>query len=358
MAKAGESEEAKASAYAELSECEKYMFTMMDVTNVAAKFECMLFRAQFRSRFDELVRSIQVIEKACQELRSSERLRDIFGIILTLVNEINTGGDGTGAAGFTLDTLLKLNEVSHEERHLSSNGSSCLIFRLHRQAKAFDRKTSVLYYLVKVVKQNDESLLGFHEDLLHVNDAQLIVLDQLCADIKMLSDELAQVHETVKAEADRLEEEGLLRKPSLDDLKEQKTNVKVLHLNIPQYNQIEHLTGRTSMERFTLGAADAVGEIVRLADAVKGNYSNLLAFFGEDETMASNEFFGTMKRFVMEFGVAVEQVEKEEEAKVSVRGFLGHVLRHCLPLKSLSSEKGETSKFLNVGCVAEKKRRG
>jgi len=112
MAKAGESEEAKASAYAELSECEKYMFTMMDVTNAASKFDCMLFRAQFRSRFEELVKSIQVVEKACQELRPSERLRDIFGIILTLVNEINTGGDGNGAAGFTLDTLLKLNEVS------------------------------------------------------------------------------------------------------------------------------------------------------------------------------------------------------------------------------------------------------
>jgi len=179
-----------------------------------------------------------------------------------------------------------------------------------------------LHYLVKVVKQNDESLLGFHNDFVHVHDAQLVILDQLRSDIKALSDELAQVHDTVKNEADRLEEEGLLRKPSLDELKEQRTSVKVLHLNIPHFNQIEHETGRTSMERFTLGAAGAVGEVVRLSDTVKDNYSNLLGFFGEDESMASNEFFGTIRRFVAEFLAAAEQVEREEKAKVSLRRVL------------------------------------
>lgn len=101
----------QAKGYADFSECEKYMYTMMDVENAEAKFDAMLFRSQFQSRLDELLKSLRELEIACDEVRNSEKLRDVLGLILTLVNEINTGGDGNEAAGFTLDALLKLNEV-------------------------------------------------------------------------------------------------------------------------------------------------------------------------------------------------------------------------------------------------------
>jgi len=112
MERAGTSEDAKKSAYADLSECEKYMLTMINVSDASKKFDCMLFKVQFRPRFEEIVNAVKVVEKACEEVRSSEKLRQVMAMILTLVNEINTGGDGTAAFGFSLDALLKLNEVS------------------------------------------------------------------------------------------------------------------------------------------------------------------------------------------------------------------------------------------------------
>lgn len=108
----GTSPEEKLKAYDEFSECEKYMYCMIPVTDASAKFDCMLFRAQFQSRYEELLDSVEIVEKACDEVRSSERLQTVMVMILTLVNEINTGGDGNEAEGFTLDALLKLNEVS------------------------------------------------------------------------------------------------------------------------------------------------------------------------------------------------------------------------------------------------------
>ena len=107
----GKTEETRKIAYADLSECEKYMLTMIEVEDAGDKFDCMLFRVQFRSRLDELLQGIGIVEKACLEVRSSEKLREIMAMILTLVNEINTGGDGNAAIGFSLDALLKLNEV-------------------------------------------------------------------------------------------------------------------------------------------------------------------------------------------------------------------------------------------------------
>ena len=105
-------EEETAKAFAALSECEKYMWSMRRVKDASSKFDCMLFRAQFRSRVDEIVESIRIIEKACDQARTSESLQQILAVILTLVNTINTGDDGKNLAqGFTLDALLKLNEV-------------------------------------------------------------------------------------------------------------------------------------------------------------------------------------------------------------------------------------------------------
>jgi Formin Homology 2 Domain len=111
MDKHGITEETKEKAYMEFSECEKYMYTMLSVKDASAKFDCMLFRVQFNSRSEELLDSIKIVEKACDEVTTSERLQAVMAMILTLVNQINTGGDGNEAAGFTLDALLKLNEV-------------------------------------------------------------------------------------------------------------------------------------------------------------------------------------------------------------------------------------------------------
>lgn len=112
MKKGEASAQARTEALSALSECEKYMVAMMKVDNAASKFDCMLFRVQFKGRIDEIIEGINIVNKACDEVRSSDRLRKMMAMILTLVNQINTGGDeGNLAVGFSLDALLKLNEV-------------------------------------------------------------------------------------------------------------------------------------------------------------------------------------------------------------------------------------------------------
>jgi hypothetical protein len=162
---------------------------------------------------------------------------------------------------------------------------------------------------------NDMELLDFRKDLIHVSSAENIMLDSLIADIKTLEDELAKVLETAQAQADQFEAEGRVQPFSIQELKEQKTAVRRID-QVPQYNQMQHLTGRTSMERFALNAGHAIKDAVELAVSVKESYASLLDFMCESESMASNDFFGTMRRFANEFEKAREQVEKEEKAKV------------------------------------------
>jgi hypothetical protein len=60
--------------------------------------------------------------------------------------------------GFTLDSLLKL-----------------------QSAKAFDRKTSVLQYVVTLIFRNDPDCLRFPEDLAHISEASRLTLDAVSA---------------------------------------------------------------------------------------------------------------------------------------------------------------------------------
>jgi hypothetical protein len=170
---------------------------------------------------------------------------------------------------------------------------------------------------VKLVKQNDDMLAGFHNDLGHVRAAENVILDGVCADIAVLKDELVKVHETAKAEAQRMADKGMLTQISLRELMEQRTSIRTVQ-SVPQFNQMDHLTGRTPMERFTLNAAVMLDEALTLVDEVKGKYVKLLEYFGEDANMASNEFFRTIRRFITEFAAAAAQVEKEEQAKVRI----------------------------------------
>jgi hypothetical protein len=112
MKRGEKSIEEKAKVYADLSETEKYMVTMMEVKEAAAKFDALQFRTIFKSRFEDITSAIRTLNSACDEVRISERLRKLMAMILTVVNQINTGGEGNVALGFSLDALLKLNEVS------------------------------------------------------------------------------------------------------------------------------------------------------------------------------------------------------------------------------------------------------
>lgn len=92
--------------------CEKYMYAMMKVELADEKFHCMLFKYQFDHKLNELMNAVTTLISACEEVQKSVRLRKLMAMILMLGNQINTGGSGSMAHGFTLDALLKLDEVS------------------------------------------------------------------------------------------------------------------------------------------------------------------------------------------------------------------------------------------------------
>jgi len=134
LQKHSSSEEAKCAAIRDLCACEKYMVAMINVEDAHSKLDCIIFCSQYETRRKKIVDDIEAITKACAELKQSNRLRKL-------------------AKGFSLDALMKLNEV-----------------------KAFDKKTSVLFYLVKVAKQINPILFSFKEDIPSVVGVERIMI--------------------------------------------------------------------------------------------------------------------------------------------------------------------------------------
>merc|ERR1740124_1562015 len=354
---------------------------MIDVKDADLKFDAMLFKVEFQGRLNEMAKGINIVKKACDEVRTSERLHKMLGMILTVVNQINTGGeDGNPALAFNLDSLMKLGE-----------------------AKAFDKKTSVLEYLAKIIRQNDKDLLDLKDDLETVPASEGVILDGLANDIKDLDGELEKVAETAMKEADALEKEGKLKtkqKPKDEqpvdenqlnsedqpfDESQLENEHQILDENQLENqdqlydenrscnedsagkkgqglneNQIDEETGfgyknqrkdksqpqgeylkekntndfdksedaegseqskkpRTSMENFMMKARQVVNDILKQLESLQESYISLLKYFSEDEKMSSNDFFGIFHSFIIQFKIASEKVEKIEKLKEKER---------------------------------------
>ena len=170
------------------------------------------------------------------------------------------------------------------------------------QAKAFDKKTSVLQYLVKIVKQNDESLLKIKDDLTFIERAQNLTIDDISREVSVITDELKRIGDIVNKYGG--ESVSLQGDEGTGEVGNGFTNPEQM-----QYS---------SIQTFTCSAAKHINAISLALDTLKSSYSSLLEYFLEDPKKKSSDFFGTLTKFLLSFEGAIQFVENQERAKVNI----------------------------------------
>jgi dishevelled associated activator of morphogenesis len=80
---------------------------------------------------------------------------------------------------------------------------------------------------------------------------------------------------------------------------------------------VSSLNSSTVMASFLLLASQALDELKRKIDEVYLHYYNVLAYFGEDASMSSQDFFATLNTFVQEFIVARDSLERANKVEKS-----------------------------------------
>jgi len=249
----------------QLGVAERYMLEMLNnlpSTTVGSNcLDCILYKQQFKTIISELNDSITRVENACDDVKMSPKLKMVLRTILKVGNQMNGGED---RRGFSLDSLLKL-----------------------QSAKAFDKKTNVLQYIVKLIYNNDESCLQFPEDLVHLADAVRISVEGMIVEKSSL--------ETEQAKCTRL----------MQNLREENDGRVQL----------------SDMEDFLERAAKAIEVLEEKLNKMQKKFVSVLDYFGEESSMGSQEFFETLKTFVdafIEERSVYERIRKAEARKSAV----------------------------------------
>ncbi|CAH8312561.1 unnamed protein product [Eruca vesicaria subsp. sativa] len=139
-----------------LGKCEQYFLELMKVPRVESKMRVFLFKIQFSTQIAEFKKSLNAVNSACDEIRTSEKLKEIIQRILYLGNIMNQGTARGAAVAFKLDSLLKLNDT-----------------------RAVNSKMTLMHYLCKVIATKASDLLDFHKDLESLETASKIQLKSL-----------------------------------------------------------------------------------------------------------------------------------------------------------------------------------
>lgn len=233
-----------------------------------------------------------LVETSCDELSNSVRLRQLLGIVLTFGNRLNTAGKGKKkkAGAFTLDSLLKLN-----------------------QAKAFDKKTTFLQYIVLIVQRNNELLLRFKDDLPTVFKADKVFWDQCISDLEEVENQLENVRKIALYQAHHAAKFRRKKKRHHEGGEDDEESLSDMSLSLEE--EVDALRS-TPIGLFTLSAIKKVSFLRDRVEGTKVKFQKVLEYFGEDEkNMQPHDLFNIIVKFCRDFDKAKEQVFAEEKKK-------------------------------------------
>eukprot|EP00980_Cylindrotheca_fusiformis_P003443 scaffold770_cov109-Cylindrotheca_fusiformis.AAC.10 len=276
-----------------LCECEKFMVSMMTVKRPKEKLDALHFKANFHDCLSSIIQDADNIDKACDELRNSDRLRILLGIVLEFGNRLNTAGQEEGteekkAEAFALDSLLKL-----------------------KQTKAFDRKTTFLHYIAVIVQRNDERLLDFANDIPTVIKAEKIDWGQCSSTLDEIETQLENVRRMALYQAAQTKQFAFGRDNS--------SNFLDVMNELSLEDEMDALRS-TETGMFTLHAIKQLSDLYKKVDATMIKFQNLLEYFGETSNNNNNnnaagaaavsagkkphELFGIFSQFSRDFAEA------------------------------------------------------
>ena len=282
-----------------LAEVESFMAEMLDVPDCAARIRCLSLQKRFKEAQQLVMDQVRLLENACEGVKENNDLKVVFHGILRLGNKLNAG-QGDEVLAFTLDSLLKL-----------------------KDAKAFDKKTTVMHYLIRIIRRSNASVLKFYEHLPDMVEAAKVSSEQINSELRNLERQLGEAQTVLKKDAEakkkaRQEAKELLQQtraaaglpPDSDSDSDDDS------ATVDSRNELRRLNlgnDSTPYATFASHAKDRLMKVSNEVALVQEKYRDVLSYFGEDPKLNSQEFFKTLNTFCNAFKGATEELEAIEE---------------------------------------------
>ncbi|CAG4971927.1 unnamed protein product [Parnassius apollo] len=103
-----------------LDKPEAFLHDLSGIPNFAERISCFMFQAEFEDGVNTTMHKLDNLKHTCEFLTTSEPLKQLFAIILTLGNYMNGGNCQRGQAdGFGLEILAKLKDVKSKQSQVT-----------------------------------------------------------------------------------------------------------------------------------------------------------------------------------------------------------------------------------------------
>ncbi|CAI9281467.1 unnamed protein product [Lactuca saligna] len=158
-----------------LEKCNQFLLKLMKVPHVGSKLRVFRLKVQFDNQLSEFKKSLNTVNSACNEIKTSVKLKEIVKRIMYLGNTLN---QETAGVGFRIDSLLKLSDT------ISSNN-----------------KITLMHYICKVLASKSPSLIDFHLDLVSLESANKIQFKSLTEEMNAICKELERFKKETSASA-------------------------------------------------------------------------------------------------------------------------------------------------------------
>jgi formin 2 len=134
-----------------LGTVEQYFMEIMDIPRLQHRIEAYVFSKSFAATHDKVVHHLDVLTAACTELSECDDFIKVLEATLAVGNHLNQAGRNGGAAGFKLDTLLRLVDV-----------------------KGKDRSTSLLHFVIRELTKTSTSISTLSQQMEHIKPASAL----------------------------------------------------------------------------------------------------------------------------------------------------------------------------------------
>ncbi|XP_053609706.1 formin-like protein isoform X2 [Plodia interpunctella] len=158
----------------QLTEEDKFLMQLAKVERISAKLSIMSYMGNFFDNIHLITPQIHAIISGSSSVKSSQKLRNVLEIILAFGNYLNSSKRGP-AYGFKLQSLDTLMDT-----------------------KSTDKRMSLLHYIVGTIRQNFPELMNFDTELLYIDKAAQVSLENVVSDVT----ELERGMEAVRKECD------------------------------------------------------------------------------------------------------------------------------------------------------------
>ncbi|KAI8615776.1 hypothetical protein BC830DRAFT_1168331 [Chytriomyces sp. MP71] len=237
-----------------LAAAEKFLSAMSGIAHYEQKLRAMYFQASYEELMEDVQSMIGWLRSATEDVQESKKFKELLTIILALGNYMNAGQRG-GAYGFKLNTILKLADT---------------------KSTISARKHTLLHYLTEILPKKFPHVVGFQDELCHVDDGAKVTIPQIRQIVNTIRDNLNSI-------------KSLLVKLEKDP------------------------TGATFFAKLTSfhnTAFTAYQDVDARFKAAEKDFETIVNLYGEDiKTTTPEEFFGTFRTFVNAYNAAKQDNE-------------------------------------------------